>query len=360
MGRISNKLKQLKFAAYCFRKANNARFVKRVEALDKEDNLVSLESYGEKTGYAPVYFIDMEESHSGFFAEHNRLLAMLYFADKYHLKPVVRFHRGYCYAEEHPVNGTDNPFEYYFKQPGGISLTELSEYGCVLKSRKENSNLAIALNEDSNGYSRSEAYLDEMGRITGKYIRLNETVKRKLQADMEKLGINGEFEAKQDDGTGAQTAGCILAVHVRGTDFKQHYNGHPVQVTIEEYLQAAVKLFERGQYTGVFLATDDTDAIAAFQKEFGDKLVFYRDVIRSSGKDTVMHSTVQRENHHYLLGFEVLRDMYTLASCEGLVAGLSQVSYAARIQKKSTGKEYRDLVILNKGINYHQKENCPD
>lgn len=360
MGRISKKLEQLKFAAYCFREAKNSRFIKRVKALNQEDNLVSLENYGGKNGHEPLYFIDMEESHSGFFAEHNRLLAMLYFADKYHLKPVVRFHKGYCYAEQHPVNGTDNPFEYYFKQPCGISLDELSEYGCVLKSRKENSNLAITLNEDGNGYSRSEAYLNEMGRITGKYIRLNETVKNKLQEDMKKLGICGAFEAKQADLLQTAETGRILAVHVRGTDFKQHYNGHPVQVTIEEYLQAAAKLFQDGKYTKIFLATDDADAIEVFQKEFGDKLVFYKDVVRSSGNDTVMHSTVLRENHHYLLGLEVLRDMYTLASCHGLVAGLSQVSYAARIQKKSTGKDYQDLVILNKGINYHQKENCPD
>ena len=60
-----------------------------------------------------------------------------------------------------------------------------------------------------------------------------------------------------------------------------------------------------------------------------------------------------------MLGVEVLRDMYSMAECDGLVAGLSQVSYAARIQKKSMGSEYEDLVILNKGINYHQKENCP-
>lgn len=358
MGRISNKLEQLKFAAYCFEEAKNDRFIKRVKALNKEDNLVSLENYGGKKDIGFLYFIDMEESHSGFFAEHNKLLAMLYFADKYHLKPVVRFHKGYCYAEQHSVNGTENPFEYYFEQPCGISVDELSEYGCVLKSRKENSNLAIALNEDNNGYSRSETYLNEMGRITGKYIRLNETVKNKLQKDMEKLGIFREFEAKPATVSGVPEAGHILAVHVRGTDFKRHYNGHPVQVTIEEYLKAAVELFESGKYAQVFLATDDTDAIAAFQKEFRDKLVFYEDAIRSNGNDTVMHSTIPRENHHYLLGLEVLRDMYTLASCDGLVAGLSQVSYAARIQKKSTGKEYKDIVVLDKGINYHQKENC--
>ncbi|MDE7287801.1 MAG: O-fucosyltransferase family protein [Lachnospiraceae bacterium] len=344
MGRFSSKLEQLKFAYDCFRRGNDARFMRRVKDLDKESNLVSIENYGNENSDGPLYFIDMEESHSGFFAEYNKLLAFLYFADQYHLKPVVKFHERFCYAEKHPVNGADNPFEYYFRQPCGISPKEMMRYSHVLKSRKENSNLAIALNESSGGYARSEAYLNEMAKISAKYIRLNDIVREEIQKGMEGLGIKEEN---------------TLAVHVRGTDFKNHYNGHPVQVTIDEYLQEAVGIFQKGSYDYVFLATDDTDAIETFQKEIVDKAVFYQDVVRSDGNDTVMHSSQPRENHHYLLGLEVLRDMHTLANCGGLIAGLSQVSYAARIQKKSVGKEYTDLCILNKGINYHQKENCP-
>lgn len=348
MGRFVNKLEQLKFAVYCFKQGKDTRFMNRVRALNDENNLVAIERYGDKSSGEHIYFIDMEESHSGFFAEHNRLLTLLYFADKYHLRPVVRFHPGYCYGEDHPVNGTDNPFEYYFEQPCGISLEELWGYGDVLKSRKENSRLAIALNEESNGYSRSELFLSEMGRITSRYIRLNSTVNDILHKDMEAAGICKDLRS-----------GRILAVHVRGTDFKRHYNGHPIQVLTEEYLQAVMKLFYDKRYDRVFLATDDLQAVEVFQREFGSKLIYYQDVMRSSGSDTVMHSFSERENHHYLLGVEVLRDMYSMAECDGLVAGLSQVSYAARIQKKSMGSEYEDLVILNKGINYHQKENCP-
>lgn len=343
MGRLQNKLEQLKFAAFCFQKGQDARFVRNVKQLADKNNLIYVESYGDKKNDDTVFLIDMEESHSGFFAEHNRLLALLYFADKYDMKPVVRFHPGYCYAEKHPVNGTTNPFEYYFEQPADISLEDIKSYRQVFRSRKENSYEVNRLCEDANGYTRSETYLNEMARITAKYIRLNTIVSAKLNSDMQAL-----------IGTGS-----VLAVHVRGTDFKQNYNGHPVQVGVDEYLRKTVSIFQKGTYDKVFLATDDSEAIEKFQKEFQEKLVFYKDVVRSKGDDTVMHSVMDRENHRYLLGYEVLRDMYTLAMCDGLVAGLSQVSYAARIQKKSTGNEYRDLVILDKGINYHKKNDCP-
>lgn len=343
MGRLGNKWRQLQFAAYCFKKGQDDRFVRNVKQLAKQNNLVTVEAYGDADTAEAVYFIDMEESHSGFFAEHNRLLALLHFADRYGMKPVVRFSPGYCYAEKHPVNGTENPFEYYFEQPVGISLEQMRTYRRVFRSRKENSYEVNRLCGADNGYQRSEAYLDEMARITAKYIRLNARIREKMERDVQ-TALGG---------------GRILGVHVRGTDFKQNFNGHPVKVGVEEYLEAAAGVFREGKYECVFLATDDEEAVEKFQKRFQEKLRCYQDVVRSGGRDTVMHSEATRENHHYLLGYEVLRDMYTLAACDGLVAGLSQVSFAARIQKKSRGEAYRQLVILDKGINFHRNKNCP-
>lgn len=343
MGRLQNKIKQLKFALYCYRKGQDSRFVNTVKQFAEMNNLIYVESYGDERISDPVFLIDMEESHSGFFADHNRLLALLYFADRYDMKPVVRYHAGYCYAEAHPVNGTDNPFEYYFEQPAGIGPDSLASCKRVFRSRKENSYEVNRLCGDTNGYKRSEEYLNEMARITAKYIRLNSVVGSRINEEIRELLGDGK----------------VLAVHVRGTDFKQNYNGHPVSVSVDEYLKETMGLFAKGGFEKIFLATDDSAALEKYQEQFGKKLVFYQDVVRSGGTDTVMHSDMPRRNHHYLLGYEVLRDMYTLAACDGLVAGLSQVSYAARIQKKSTGKEYASLVILEKGINYHKKSNCP-
>lgn len=151
----------------------------------------------------------------------------------------------------------------------------------------------------------------------------------------------------------------ILGVHARGTDFKRNYNGHPIAVTAQEYLAEAKNLVETGEYDRIFLATDDTNAVRLFRNEFGSKILYYDDVTRGEGNETVMKSDSTRDDHHYKLGLEVLRDMYTLASCDGLVAGLSQVSFAARIQKFSWNQQYVDLKILDKGINYHRANNCP-
>lgn len=340
--------KRMEFARYCFSKGDDDRFVSNVKMIGRIPELVTVER-GEGEAGTVLYHIYMEESHSGFFADHNKLLEYLYFADYYHLIPVVEYTDGYCYAEQHPVNGTTNPFEYYFMQPSGISLDCMKKEGAVLHSRKDNIMLAKQLNEKKEGYTKSEEYLKQMGRITSKYIRLQAEVQVYMETEIEQL-LKKDTEAAEKK---------ILGVHVRGTDFKQNYNGHPVAVTLQEYVQETDRLLKSGGYDKIFLATDDTNAIQRFEKEFGAKVLYYRDVTRSKGDETVMKSESNRENHHYKLGLEVLRDMLTLAACDGLVAGLSQVSYAARIQKISMNRQYTDLKILDKGINYHRANNCP-
>lgn len=335
--------KRLKFALYCFLQGDDSRFVHSVKSIGKENNLVYIENYGKAKADDVLYHIKTEYSGSGFFADHNCLLAFLYFADKYGMKPVVEYHPDYCYAEDHPVNGTTNPFEYYFKQPDGISLEEMYTCQRVVRSRKENTNDAVMLNKNHNGYARTDQYIKEMARITKKYLILQEDVKTIIFEHMANL-----FRGDK-----------VLGIHFRGTDFKRNYNGHPVNLTVEDYIAVIDQAMKKG-YDKIFLATDDLEAVESMKKLWGDKLIYYSDVTRSNGNETVMRSSNVRENHHYLLGLEVLRDMLTLAECDGLIAGLSQVSIAARIQKKSYDKEYEDLIIIDKGTNYHKRLNCPN
>lgn len=341
MSNWKERIERIKFVGYCLMESRDVGFIKRVKALENENTLVELQKYGEQDEDI-YYFIDMKEINTGFFAVYNRLLAFLYFADRYDLKPVIRLEHSFPYAEKQRINDTDNPFEYYFKQPVGISPEKVECMRCVLLCRKENSYLINQLNDSQNGYSKSEQCLKALAEVARKYLKLNDKIDLQMRED---------FIIPSDE--------KVLGVHVRGTDFKRNYNGHPVQIQVDEYLKEAEEIYKEGGYQKIFLATDDLSAIRKFQNAFRDNLLIYNDVIRSDGEDTVMHSESKRENHHYLLGYEVLRDMYSLAACDGLVAGLSQVSYAARIQKMSMGSEYTNLRILDNGINYHKKQNCP-
>lgn len=72
---------------------------------------------------------------------------------------------------------------------------------------------------------------------------------------------------------------------------------------------------------------------------------------RSSDKNCPVYLDIERVEHKYLLGLEVVRDMYALSYCNGLIAGLSQVSICSRIVKKSRKEEYEYLKIIDHGLN---------
>lgn len=326
----------------CIKNRNNPQFVQRVLEINKNDCLVDISHMGENNIDKHFYYIFLPESGNGFFAEFRKTLNALYFADLCGLIPIVEYSREFSYAEKEPVFGTTNPFEYYFEQPMNIGLEALKNSACVINYRAENNNVAEKL-KPQGGYSMADRYEDALAQIIAKYIRPNRNINAMLKRDMNFFS----------------NAEKILGVHVRGTDFKKEYNRHPNYVTTQEYLAAVKKIFAEGKYTKVFLATDDTDAVELFRQAYGDNLIIYQDVTRSNGEESVMLSTKQRENHKFLLGYEVLRDMYSLASCDGLVAGLSQVSICARMTKKSFGREYETLTILDKGI-AQNKRKCID
>lgn len=326
----------------CIKNRNNSQFVQRVLEINKNDYLVDISHKGDDNKDKHFYYIYLPETGNGFFAEFRKTLNALYFADLCGLIPIVEYSKGFSYAEKEPVYGTTNPFEYYFEQPMGFGLGVLKDSACVINYRIENINIAESL-KPQGGYSTTDNYEDAMARVIAKYIRPNQYVKAKLEADMK--AFNGE--------------GKILGVHVRGTDFKKEYNRHPNYVTTQEYLDAAKEVFEKNKYSKVFLATDDTEAVKVFEESFGSNLIMYQDVTRSDGEESVMLSNKQRNNHRFLLGYEVLRDTYSLAACDGLVAGLSQVSICARMMKKSYGKQYDTLTILDKGI-AHNNRKCID
>ena len=270
----------------------------------------------------------------GLFAELRFILHEIFFAEKFGMVPVALIPQTSCYCEKCAVNGTTNPFEYYFDPVSDISVEDAFQSVAVVEHNYYQREYIKTLYDMDSGYLPSEDYLLKMAELVKKYLHLNSRTKKKIS--------NSIHDLLQDNIT--------LAVHVRGADFKRHYINHPNMVTVDEYLQATEKLLEEKRFEKIFLATDDLEAIRRFTDKFGDKVIYYTDVVRTDGDETVMKSISDRENHHYSLGLEVIRDMYTLSACDGIIAGLSNVSLFARIVKLSKNQDYKYMDYMNKGI----------
>ncbi len=324
---------KLNYLQRCFRRRKNQDFVEEVMSIGYDPLRLHVMQLGQENQGKMIY-IAKTMGCDGFFAELRFLLNELYFADKLGLAPVLTMSENSSYAEKEPINGTTNPFEYYFLQPTKVSLQSAENSFAVVEHNWIQRDFIKTDLGFKSGYAPTDEYFDEIADLMKRYLRFNADTERKVCAVAKELLGEGK----------------TLGIHIRGADFKRHYDNHPNIVTIQEYAESVEETLKEYSFDKIFLATDDSEAIEAFTAKFGDKLVYYKDVIRTSGDETVMKSNVDRPLHHYHLGLEVIRDSYTLSCCDGLIAGLSNVSIFSRLMKQSEGKVYDYLKILDKGI----------
>ena len=233
----------------------------------------------------------------------------------------------------------DNMFENYFIQPSGFTTEEVMQSYNVIIHNVKHIDLIEELNTNhpnlTNGYVISDEYINLMGQICNKYIKLRSDIEEKLSEQINNLLSNKEK---------------TIGIHYRGNAFKIGLKYHPVVLTIEDYYPFIDKCLENG-FEKIFLATDEEQTIEKVREKYGDKVLFYNDTFRSSNGFDIHEQVIERENNNFLIGYEALRDMLTLSYCGALVCGLSQLSIMARIFKSSRNEKYQFLQLINKGFN---------
>lgn len=320
----------------------NKQFKEFIVNYDTNPFLIQFEQLGNQNADKNIYIIENDDASHGFFAEYRMTINYLAFADRYHFLPYVFYNKNYAYSEKEKILGTNNPFEYYFEQISNLSYESIYSSKNVIFAKNAHGDMIESLNKNYCAYEISDVYIEHAAKIVKKYIRFNSETKRYLKQAYNTIFLNCE--------------GLILGIHYRGTDFKQNFDRHPIAINLKQLLEKTREAIALKGFSYIFLATDDKNAIEEFEKEFGNKVLYYKDVFRGTSEVSVAFSECKREKHHYYLGLEVLRDMYTLAKCDGLIAGLSQVSNMARVNKKAWGETFAYEYILDKGINHNKKK----
>lgn len=256
-------------------------------------------------------------------------------ADQLNAVPVVNLGTDSAYYDPEMDNVTRNVFEYYFEPVSEIPYLDVDSCKNVLRCHDQQVNFF----EGTWLYEINQSRIDKLAEIYKKHIRLN-----KYTDEYIKDNISKSLCGKK-----------TLGVHVRGTDYNIGFSNHPIAISPNEILESVVELFSTGKYEQVFLATDDVNALNLFKDAFAERLVFYSDTMRSDDIYGVHIKHIDRPLHYYKLGLEVLRDVYTLASCDGLICGLSHVSFAARYIKLAKEERFEEIKILDNGINHNSK-----
>ena len=328
-----------------WKRRNDEKFVSEVLQLQRNPNTMEIKQFGQRNPQKNIYFIEIYGSDGmGFAAFLRHTLLALFEADRLGFVPAVSYFPENCvYAEFEKINGTDNPFEYYFEQVSDVSVKEVHESSRVFLYHWSHSVRVEHEFGDMNpnmpgGYNVDDEYIGKMALVLKKYIRLNNVVQHKVLSDMQEL-IKGRWNEKK-----------ILGVHIRGTDYALNWKNHPNMITMDAFVEAIDETLVKYDYEYIFLATDDKRRLETMQKKYGSKLIYYQDVVRGEHELNIALEKNDRPMHHYLNGLEVVRDMYTLARCDSLICGLSQVSIFARTIRLAEQGPYTYLKVLDKGI----------
>lgn len=273
------------------------RYHKAVGLLSLVNMAVAATAYAVKKGYVPV--IDMKN-----------------------------YPNMYLYPDE---VGHVNTWEYYFEQPGGISLEE------ALSSRK------YILSRDSNLFDNAEYDMQIFPEDLKNLDRWRGVYKRFLR-------FKPEVTARLERMTELYGGRKILGLPVRGTDYAHlKPKGHPIPPTAEQAIEKAREAMSERGFDSVYLATEDKKIAAKFQEAFGDKLILpeadYLDYDYEHPK-SLASINGKRENDKYLRGLEYLVSMLFLSKCAGFIS--SKTSGAIGTMCMSEGFEY--IYIFDLGV----------
>ena len=334
---LFKKNKQIRSFGRLIKRINDKKFIDNFLEINKDSSNFKLEfhSLGNLFPNKTVSIFDIDDPNTGFFAYYRWVLNFLFISDRFNFLPVINFKSNFLYSESESVNGSNNPFEYYFERVSDISYESALNSFTVFKYNLNLSYIAETSSLYYGGYIFDNEYLARLAVINSKYIKLKQPVRNFINKGIHKLLLTKK----------------VLGVHIRGTDFKGNFNNHPKFINVDDYIPVINKALLDCKFDLLFLATDDQKILEKFLSVFPKLITYYEDVTRSSSDLAVGFINNNKHLHKYHLGLEVLRDMHTLAKCQGLICGLSQVSICAQIQKISNGEKFEFLHIIDKGMN---------
>lgn len=339
---LLKKNKTLTFIWRCLKKRNDVEFIDIVNGMSI--NQFFIRSFGEEYKGKLIYNIVLEGNLSGFFAIYRCVLNALYVSDRFGFIPFIKIINSY-YNDS--ADKKDNVFSFYYNQPSGLEESNVLKANNVVEFSPAHLKWAENSFNKSSGllvsYEIGDEYITEMARIRAKYLSYNTHTLERLIGDIKKI-INSTH---------------TIAIHYRGNAYKVGFDKHPVALEPDDYFEFIDECLQNG-YEKIFIATDDANALNTFVKHYPNKVVYYDDVERSSDGIDVHVKTAKRENNGRAMGYEVLRDMYTLAYCDALICGNSQVTIAARIEKASNSKEFDYLKIIDKGFYLKDSKNVDE
>lgn len=286
----------------------------------------------------PYYYMTKNElatSLSHLMFHYYRNLEHLSYAIEMGYIPVVDWENygPFAHAEEYPINGTKNCWEYYWKQPSNYTLSEVyesknvilsirnsREYGYVPKAKME-SPFKKYVKDLILKCPKYDKYF-EFNEITIKYI-----------ADWEKK----LFPPKTK----------ILGVAIRGSSYgAKNIPNHPIQPSLNELFDIISKKINEWNIDYVFFTCESENAVNSMKKKFGEKVLILPR-LRYKKISSENYNPLYENGERYKSNLDYVTEMALLSRCNSLIAAMSSGVRTAIIWNAG---RYENMQIIEKGI----------
>lgn len=300
-------------------------------------------SFGPKNSDKTIYIIRSIDDKSPFYIGPVHNLLANYFYVLSHIQyaktkgwvPVVDELNYPVYnSMEEPINGTKNAWEYFWQQPGGISLEEAYQSKNVVLSKQS------WFWQWDMGY---DAALYEDRTVVQQYHQLAQCVplNQSTQEYVRRARAN-VFPAHEK----------VLGVNVRigGYSVKSCYHGkgHPIQPEIGTLISMVADKMQKQNIDRIFLASDAEFAVDQFREAFQEKLLLYPRLRTEVGKEFCPDSQKQvySKENQYQTALDYLTEMELLGACDALIGSITSGFRYAVVQN---GTRYSGLTVLDLG-----------
>ena len=307
-------------------------------------------SYGDKnpdiTFYVirPYYFLEpnalIYRNVANLLTQYYYVLQKLSYATEHGYVPVIDWERygKLPHAEDYPINGTSNSWEYYWTQPSDYSLEEVYQSKNVILSTQNIGQFGYipncAMTPPFNTYAKK--LVNECPKYLTN-VHLNDTT----QAYVDKA-YNDLFPE----------SGRVLGVVVRGSSYGNTgtpYHSHPMQVSMGELMKTVHRCMEEWELEKVFFVNEMQELVETMKEEFDDKLIVLprmRDTFERPA-DGITKNPMYYDGNRYQTNLDYVTEVALLARCTSIIGSMSSGMRTALIWNNN---EFEHVHVFEKGL----------
>lgn len=212
---------------------------------------------------------------------------------------------------EEPINGTKNAWEYFWQQPGGISLEEAYQSKNVVLSKQS------WFWQWDMGYD-SRNYQDE--KVLEFYRKLVRSAPLNMQTQMY---VDSACQRVLPPNKRILGVNVRLGAHALKSE--RHGAGHPIQPEIDELINEVKKWYAVWSMDFVLIASDSQIVVDRFRKTFEGKLLVLPRHRAEVGKEYGLdkNKEMYQKANLYQTSLDYLAEMELLANCDTIIGAVT-------------------------------------